>query len=212
MCTSAFYVRRQKHTPHSHLNLPLLQGARLNGIISFSHAINRGFKDIHLYQPCESYDDLRLTMVPHQAPLHPPPATQPTLPSLTRGNTLPVLSKHRSDRSLLTPEDAIYAVSPRRKQSAAVNKLQKDLRMTNGNGDDIIRIQNRGRHKERNGRSGSSRRRKGTWKKLLWVKQSCTLCHVFSRTELIFDYRSGQLHRSRYLPRAPAAKPSTSTL
>src|SRR5271168_36629 len=111
-------------------------------------------------------------MVPNQAP--PTSATNSSpVPPLTRAATLPanVPRTIAADRSLLTPEDAIYQTSPPRKQSATVNKLEKDLRMTNGVNGDAARLPRRGRHKERN-RSGS-RRRKGTWKKLLWVKQSC---------------------------------------
>lgn len=124
-------------------------------------------------QPTTSYDDNRHIMVPNQAP---PPTAKITnsLPALVRATTLPPYINQRNvgDRSLLTPEDAIYHGSPPRRHSAAVNKLQKDLRMTNGtNGDTGVSRLRRGRHKERNGSEVS--RRKGTWKKLLWVKQSC---------------------------------------
>lgn len=113
-------------------------------------------------------------MVPSQAPPSPVLITQPALPPLTRGTTLPTIPKNGSyatDRSLLAPEDAIYlASSPPRKQSAGVDKLQKDLRKTNGTIEDVIRGRGE-RHKHRN--ASSSRRRKATWRKLLWVKQSC---------------------------------------
>jgi phosphatidylinositol N-acetylglucosaminyltransferase subunit C len=112
-----------------------------------------------------------LKMVPNPAP--PPSATiTEPLPPLTRSTTLPLYSYRpiTTDRTLLAPEDAIYNGSPPRKQSPAVAKLAKDLRMTNAtNG--TTRASGRTRHKDRT-RSGS-RRRKGTWKKLLWVKQSC---------------------------------------
>ncbi|TAQ90335.1 hypothetical protein B7494_g1352 [Chlorociboria aeruginascens] len=111
-------------------------------------------------------------MVPHQAP-HPSSIlpNSDALPPLTRSATLPTNTSNfaTTDRSLLAPEDAIYHVSPPRKPFAAVNKLQKDLRMTNGANEIPTRIR-RPRQKDQN-RSGS-RRRKGTWKKLLWVKQS----------------------------------------
>jgi phosphatidylinositol glycan class C protein len=120
-------------------------------------------------------------MVPYQAPLSPISITQPAHPPLTRGTTLPTLPKSRTfttDRTLLAPEDAIYpGASPPRRQSAAVNKLQKDLRMTNGTAEDLLRGR-RGRHKDRN--ASSSRRRKATWRKLLWVKQSCKACNLMS--------------------------------
>jgi hypothetical protein len=111
-------------------------------------------------------------MVPNQAPPTSATITEP-LPPLTRSSTLPAYSGRpiATDRTLLAPEDAIYQGSPPRKQSAAVVKLEKDLRMTNGENGSTVRLAGRGRHKDRT-RSGS-RRRKGTWKKLLWVKQSC---------------------------------------
>ena len=122
-------------------------------------------------------------MVPNQAP---PPTTKITnaLPPLSRTTTLPPFNPRLvGDRSLLTPEDAIYLGSPPRRHSAAVNKLQKDLRMTNGANGDIPQLR-RGRHKERNGSEGG--RRKGTWKKLLWVKQSCEYGNVKNGIGLIF--------------------------
>ncbi|KAH8748382.1 phosphatidylinositol N-acetylglucosaminyltransferase-domain-containing protein [Hyaloscypha finlandica] len=109
-------------------------------------------------------------MVPNPAP--PPSATiTEPLPPLTRSTTLPLYSYRpiTTDRTLLAPEDAIYQGSPPRKQSPAVVKVVRDLHMTNGtNG--TARVSGRTRHKDRP-RSGS-RRRKGTWKKLLWVNQS----------------------------------------
>jgi hypothetical protein len=111
-------------------------------------------------------------MVPNPAP--PPSATiTEPLPPLTRSTTLPLYSYRpiTTDPTLLTPEDAIYHGSPPRKQSPAVSKLQKELRMTNGTNGNATRSPGWSRHKDRT-RSGS-RRRKGTWKKLLWVKQSC---------------------------------------
>lgn len=110
-------------------------------------------------------------MVPNLAPQSSATVLGP-FPALTRSTTLPAnVQSVATDRSLLAPEDAIYQGSPPRKQSAAVNTLQKNLRMTNGVNGDTARLPRPRRHKERN-RSGS-RRRKGTWKKLLWVKQSC---------------------------------------
>src|ERR1700733_13683840 len=97
-------------------------------------------------------------MVPNQAP--PVSATiNGPYPELTRATTLPTNVRNiRTDRSLLAPEDAIYQGSPPRRQSAAVNKPQKDLRMTNGVNGDASRVPRRGRHKDRN-RSGSNRRK-----------------------------------------------------
>lgn len=112
-------------------------------------------------------------MVPNQAPPIPPtPIAQPQpLPPFVRSTTLPAFAPQlpASDRSRLAPEDAIYQGSPPRKQAAAVNRL-KDLRMPNGLNADL-RVPRRGRAGERT--RSASRRKKATWKKLLWVKQSC---------------------------------------
>lgn len=104
-----------------------------------------------------------------------------SLPPLTRSTTLPAnVRSAATDRSLLAPEDAFYQGSPPRKQSAAGDRLQKDLRTANGTSGDQARLPSRGRRrKERRNRSGS-RRRKGTWKKLLWVKQSCGFSRVYA--------------------------------
>ncbi|RDL31349.1 Uncharacterized protein BP5553_09558 [Venustampulla echinocandica] len=115
-------------------------------------------------------------MVPTQAPLTSSSATTTaTLAPLTGSTTLSTLTAHprsvATDRTLLAPEDAIYQQSPPRKPPSAVNRLQneKALCMTSGmNGD--IAVPKRGRHKSRTG--SGSRRRKGSWKRLLWVKQS----------------------------------------
>ncbi len=116
--------------------------------------------------PLTSYDDAEHNMVPNQAPPTSATIIGP-MPPLMRSTILPANAQSVvTDHSLLTPEDAIYQGSPPRRPSAAVQKLQKDLRMTNG---EAVR-QPRREHKDRD-RSGS--RRKATWKKLLWVKQSC---------------------------------------
>lgn len=104
-----------------------------------------------------------------------PPKRSSTMPA-----TIPTTGP---GRSLLAPEDAIYQGSPPRRQSAAVNKLQKDLRMTSGGTVDA-RIPVRGRL-QKGGHRSESRRRNRVWKKLLWVKQSCAfgryLGHLVSR-------------------------------
>jgi phosphatidylinositol N-acetylglucosaminyltransferase subunit C len=108
-------------------------------------------------------------MVPSLAPTISAISDEPLSP-LTTSVKVPSTSTRgvASDRSLLAPEDAFYQGSPPRKQAVAANKIQKDLRMTNGDSPNLSR---RGRRKD--GHRSSSRRRKGAWKKLLWVKQSC---------------------------------------
>jgi phosphatidylinositol glycan class C protein len=126
-------------------------------------------------------------MVPNQAP---PTSTTTTLPPLTRSTTLPSVPRAAgTDRTLLAPEDAIYQGSPPRKQSAAVQKLQKELRMTNGENGDAARptLSRRGRHKSRNRDTSRRRVPKGTWSKLLWVKQSCRFNSMYQWTLLIYN-------------------------
>ncbi|KAA8569961.1 hypothetical protein EYC84_002299 [Monilinia fructicola] len=95
-----------------------------------------------------------------------PPLAPQSAPPLNRSSTVPNITSARiipHERSHLAPEDAIFQASPPRIPSAAVNQL----RMTNG---DAGRLRSRGRQNDRT--KTSNRRRKATWKKLLWVKQS----------------------------------------
>ena len=129
-------------------------------------------------------------MVPNQAL---PTSMTTTLPPLTRSTTLPSVPRAAvTDRTLLAPEDAIYQGSPPRKQSAAVQKLQKELRMTNGENGDATRpsLSRGGRHKSRNRNASRRRVPKGTWSKLLWVKQSCGF-NLILRWTLLMYTRSG---------------------
>lgn len=84
-------------------------------------------------------------------------------PGLTRAATLPIeLHATRSARSHLAPEDAFNTASPSRRQSGFEPSIND------------IRAESRSR--KMNSKLGSrsrSRRRRRTWKKLLWVKQSC---------------------------------------
>jgi phosphatidylinositol glycan class C protein len=116
----------------------------------------------HLFLRTTSHEFAQRTMVPNPAP-----EASEKIPLLTRSTTLPPnVPKLAPDRTLLAPEDAIYHGSPPRKPSAAVNRLQQNLRMTNGDAGVIP-----GRRTPRS----RSRRRKRAWSKLLWVKQSCEL-------------------------------------
>ncbi|QSZ32387.1 hypothetical protein DSL72_001961 [Monilinia vaccinii-corymbosi] len=96
----------------------------------------------------------------------PPLAPRSALPPLNLSSTVPNITCPRlapQERSHLAPEDAISQASPPRRASAPVNQP----RTTNG---DAGRLRSRGRHNDRT--KSSNRRRKATWKKLLWVKQS----------------------------------------
>lgn len=86
-------------------------------------------------------------------------------PALARSSTLPTTFQQarRPDPSHLAPEDAFYAASPPRRLSAFDNG-------DNGSGTEMR--SRRLRHKIDGESRSRSRRRKRTWKKLLWVKQS----------------------------------------
>lgn len=93
------------------------------------------------------------------------------------------------DPSRLAPEDAYYAPSLLKARAAAAAKANRDdsLRTLNGNGNSAAVAALRPLSAVPNPDAGSSqkdvrsvrgtsrrrRRRKGAWKKLLWVKQSC---------------------------------------
>ncbi|KAI9866705.1 MAG: hypothetical protein M1830_005911, partial [Pleopsidium flavum] len=82
-----------------------------------------------------------------------------------------------SDPNHLAPEDAFFAHSPpRRQRDLAAIANGNNSPAPNGDLDgasirDVSATRTRRRKEKDRGRSGS-RRRKGVWKKLLWVKQS----------------------------------------
>lgn len=120
----------------------------------------------------------------------------------------------RPPSSHLRPEDAFHPKSPPRKVRKS-SPLGRSDTITASN---VGTIESRRKREKRRGRSGS-RRAKGTWKKLLWVKQACMFncakeCYhtrTFCDTNLC-DSRPGQLHRRRNIPRPPATKPTSTTL
>ncbi len=83
----------------------------------------------------------------------------------------PVLNRHLtpSDPSRLAPEDAFTNSPPRKEWRQSPSATEQ------GNGSvSVARVTSDARRKREKARDRSgSRRRKGTWKKLLWVKQSC---------------------------------------
>lgn len=132
---------------------------------------------------CTSIDvDAQYKMVPNQAPPTTTTVTEP-LPPLTRSTTLPAYPPRptTTDRSLLTPEDAIYQGSPPRRLT--------EVRIPNGP-TAAARVP-RERPTVRN--RSASRRRKGVWKKLLWVKQSCQFYNLLIQAFLTIR-RSRQLY------------------
>ena len=129
-------------------------------------------------------------------------------PALARSSTLPTTFQQarRTDPSHLAPEDAFYAASPPRRLSAFDNG-------DNGSGTEMR--SRRLRHKIDGESRSRSRRRKRTWKKLLWVKQSCQFrrrraIHLSQSPDKLF--RSGQLYRPGHLPREPPAESATAAI
>ncbi|MCJ1285914.1 hypothetical protein MMC26_005256 [Xylographa opegraphella] len=81
-----------------------------------------------------------------------------------------------SDPSRLAPEDAFFAHSPpRRQRDVSLNGVIDTAALKERSGSSREGVSARRRREKERGRSGS-RRRKGTWKKLLWVKQNCMSC------------------------------------
>jgi phosphatidylinositol glycan class C protein len=88
----------------------------------------------------------------------------PLVRSATLPPKLPKL-RGRVDRTLLAPEDAYANGSPPRGRREASNGLAGEGEAAQGRGRKKVRDVDR--------IDSSGRRRKRTWKKLLWVKQSC---------------------------------------
>lgn len=105
---------------------------------------------------------------------------------LTRASTLPLeipsSSSPRAGRSHLSPEDAFKATLPPRRPSEFE---------THGNGIHDASASANAELRRRSTRPkiesrSRSRRRKRSWKKLLWVKQSCACDHISSNILHIF--------------------------
>jgi hypothetical protein len=93
----------------------------------------------------------------------PLPSRDGPSPGLTRSATAPMeMPSPRLARSHLAPEDAFTSQSSSRRDavSTAGHDLGNELRPRNT--------------RSKLGSRSRSRRRKRSWKKLLWVKQSCT--------------------------------------
>ena len=102
----------------------------------------------------------------------PPQKTVASETSYNDSGRLPPL-EHRPflDPSRLAPEDAFFAHSPPRWQQERTVNGTTDTHTLKS---DVARagLGTRRRRDKDRGRSGS-RRRKGAWKKILWIKQSC---------------------------------------
>lgn len=118
------------------------------------------------------------------APLaHSPAAIPPPVPVETHPNRAglkpPPPRRVLTDPNRLAPEDAYYAHSPPRFRPLVTNNHAANLRLPAAvaalRPPPAVPGAEPRRAKEARRRLGSSRRRqKGAWKKLLWVKQSCT--------------------------------------
>ena len=97
--------------------------------------------------------------------------------SETSANAHPsLLARTFSDPNHLAPEDAFYAHSPPRRRREPVpgsNSLANGADVAVPSARTVSATRSRRTREKERGRS-ASRRRKGVWKKLLWVKQSCT--------------------------------------
>ena len=95
----------------------------------------------------------------------------PVVPNHTK---VPPAIPHRpfSDPSRLAPEDAFHAHTLPRRQLETNGSI--DSSITNGSLSDVRAIGDERRKREKERGRSRSRKRKGVWKKLLWVKQSCT--------------------------------------
>ena len=130
------------------------------------------------------------------------------------------LQQHRpfSDPNRLAPEDAFLAHSPprtRREQrlTEAVNGVSHGATQFSTSDDGLVR---RKRDKDR-GRSGS-RRRKGEWKRLLWVRHpGCTNTNGHYRGEASFETNAVQtptttLTHQHFSPICSAIRVCSSTI
>lgn len=148
-------------------------------------------------------------------------ASSPPLNCLTNSNPIdthpnrdgsksPEHERHLPDPDRLAPEDAYFAPALSRVRSAPAN-YEESLRSMNG--ENTSHIGSAAALRKKLGGAPRRRKRKGAWKKLLWVKQSCMFTYnwpTLNYTMLTLAHRPGQLHRYRNLSRPPSAQ-STST-
>lgn len=148
----------------------------------------------------------------------PPPVPVETHPNRAGGLRPPLQSRPPPDPSRLAPEDAYYPPSTARLRPPPTN-YSGNLRTLNGNAATPASVaalrpppavpgsESSLSHRKVRGTS-RRRRRKGAWKKLLWVKQSCMSSIFESRLSISLPgvcvnlvlCRSRQLHRHRDLP------------
>ena len=98
----------------------------------------------------------------------PPPIPVDTHPN--RAPESPELERALPDPNRLAPEDAYFA-NPLLRARSAPSNYQDNIRSLNG--DSSVHIGSAAALRKKLGGAGRRRKRKGAWKKLLWVKQSC---------------------------------------
>lgn len=135
-------------------------------------------------QPCFEHESCVCSMpsLPDSPPSFPPSIPVDTHAYRASGSDSPG-EHHRElpDPNRLAPEDAYFAPSLLKARAARAN-YDDSLRTLKGNGNGVAPLRRRpavpnADEKEARKVRGTSqhrRRRKGAWKKLLWVKQSCT--------------------------------------
>jgi len=100
----------------------------------------------------------------------PPPIPVDTHPNRVPGSKSPELERPLPDPNRLAPEDAYFSPALSRARSAPTN-YDESLRSLNG--DSASHIGSAAALRKKLGGAPRRRKRKGAWKKLLWVKQSC---------------------------------------
>lgn len=149
----------------------------------------------------------------------PPPVPVETHPNRAGGSKQ---QRALPDPNRLAPEDAYYGSPPTRSRTAP-NEYDESLEPLSGNvptpaavaalrPPHAVPSADKDARKVRG--AGRRRKRKGAWKKLLWVKQSCACLATYPSCSLgmLTGSRPGQLYRHRDLPRPSPAQPASPSL
>ncbi|KAJ5766801.1 uncharacterized protein N7511_004417 [Penicillium nucicola] len=113
----------------------------------------------------------------------PPPIPVDTHPNRAPGSKSPEPERTLPDPDRLAPEDAYFAPSLSRVRSAPANY---DHNLRSLNGDNAAHLSSAAALRKKLGGPGRRRKRKGAWKKLLWVKQSYP--DNYTDTETFLDH------------------------
>lgn len=96
------------------------------------------------------------------------------------GSKSPEHERPLPDPDRLAPEDAYFAPALSRVRSAPAN-YEESLRSLNG--ENASHIGSAAALRKKLSGTPRRRKRKGAWKKLLWVKQSCMFIHTWPALE-----------------------------